>query len=95
MDRVKKELLPRFHVRFGSKADIDAHLSDVRFTPESGHQSPQSACPLSARSGLPLRNKERRYSINSSAATSMVFGTTSPSALAVLRLMTSSNFVGC
>jgi len=24
-------------VRFGSKADIAAHSSDVRFTPKSGH----------------------------------------------------------
>jgi hypothetical protein len=33
--------------------------------------------------------------ITSSAATSSVSGTVKPSALAVLRLMTSSNFVGC
>jgi hypothetical protein len=26
------------HVRFGSKADIDPLLSDVRFTPESGRR---------------------------------------------------------
>src|SRR6516164_5052835 len=26
------------HVRFGSKADIAASLSDVRFTPKSGHR---------------------------------------------------------
>jgi hypothetical protein len=25
------------NVRFGSKADIGAYRSDVRFTPESGH----------------------------------------------------------
>jgi hypothetical protein len=25
------------HVRFGSKADISACLSNVRFTPKSGH----------------------------------------------------------
>jgi len=37
------------------------------------------------------RNK---YSITSWAATSNVFGTVRPSALAVLRLMTSSNLVG-
>jgi hypothetical protein len=35
------------------------------------------------------------YSMTSSARTSKVGGTTSPSALAVLRLITSSNFVGC
>jgi hypothetical protein len=27
----------RAHVRFGSKADIEARQSDVCFTPESGH----------------------------------------------------------
>jgi hypothetical protein len=28
---------PRCHVRFGSKADIGASVTDVRFTPNSGH----------------------------------------------------------
>jgi len=27
------------HVRFGSKADIQRPLSDVRFTPKSGHRT--------------------------------------------------------
>jgi hypothetical protein len=27
----------RSNVRFGSKADIEVRLSDVRFTPKSGH----------------------------------------------------------
>jgi len=35
------------------------------------------------------------YSIASSALTSSVFGTANPSALAVLRLISSSNFVDC
>jgi hypothetical protein len=39
------------NVRFGSKADIAACLSDVRFTPESGHVQCNSECPLSAKSG--------------------------------------------
>src|ERR1051325_5493232 len=38
-------------VRFGSKADIEARLPDVRFTPESGHRSVRVACPLNAKSG--------------------------------------------
>jgi hypothetical protein len=33
-------------VRFGSKADMAAHSSDVRFTPESGHSPAQSGCLL-------------------------------------------------
>jgi hypothetical protein len=36
-----------------------------------------------------------RYSITSSARSSMLGGTVRPSALAVLRLMTSEYFVGC
>ena len=38
-------------VRFGSKADICAAISHVRFAPESGHVQRTSACPLCARSG--------------------------------------------
>ena len=41
------------------------------------------------------RSKQRRYSITSSARASTVAGTSRPSALAVLRLMTNSNLVGC
>jgi hypothetical protein len=37
----------------------------------------------------------RAYSITSSAATCNVRGTFTPSVLAVLRLMNSSNFIGC
>jgi integrase-like protein len=40
------------------------------------------------------RSKKHRYSITSSARASSIGGTSRPSALAVLRLMTSSNFVG-
>jgi hypothetical protein len=39
--------------------------------------------------------KSQRYSMTSSARPSSKGGTSRPSALAVLRLMTSSNFVGC
>jgi hypothetical protein len=34
------------YVRFGSKADMTPADCDVRFTPESGHPSTQSKCPL-------------------------------------------------
>src|SRR6185436_10182885 len=37
----------------------------------------------------------RTHSITSSASSCIEFGTARPSALAVLRLMTNSNFVGC
>jgi len=36
-------------VRFGSKSDIDAALTNFRFTPESRHLSPQPAHPLCAK----------------------------------------------
>jgi hypothetical protein len=39
--------------------------------------------------------KRRHHSITSSAVASSVDGTVRPSALAVLRLMTNSNLVGC
>jgi hypothetical protein len=38
------------NVRFGSLADIDVSLTDVRFTPDSGHSSVQVECPKSANS---------------------------------------------
>ena len=39
------------HVRFGSKADIEASPPDVCFTSESGHRLSEGACPLCAKSG--------------------------------------------
>jgi hypothetical protein len=45
-------------------------------------------------SGLTQRSKKDRYSMTSSAAISKPGGTVKPSAFAVLRLTTVSNFVG-
>src|SRR5262249_60600139 len=42
---------PWANVRFGSKADICAAKSHVRFTRESGHLQCSSRCPLWAKSG--------------------------------------------
>ena len=53
------------------------------------------AGPLSARKRHMHRSKPHHYSITSSARASSVGGTARPSAVAVLRLTTSSNFVGC
>src|SRR5262249_19592517 len=64
--------------------------SHVRFTPESGHVQCTRRCLLWANSG-----HARFYSISWSARPTSVFGTVRPSALAVLRLMTSSNLVAC
>jgi len=38
-------------VRFGSKADIAASPTNVRFTPNSGHWLSVSGCPLWAKGG--------------------------------------------
>ena len=82
-------------VRFGSIADISAWPCDVRFTPKSGHWWSEFGCPLCAKSRHSALRKERRYSITLSALTMTDSGTVRPSAFAVLRLMTSSNLVGC
>ena len=53
-------------------------------------------CPLcAANNGLLRRSKQYTYSITSSARTSNAGGTVRPRTLAVLRLMTISNLVGC
>src|SRR5262249_38830825 len=54
-----------------------------------------SASPLSARKRHMHRSKQHLHSITSSARVSNVGGTSRPSALAVLRLITNSNLVGC
>jgi len=65
--------------RFTPKADIAERNRHVRFVPKADV----------------LRcSKERRYSITSSARPSISGGTVRPNALAVLRLMISSNLVG-
>ena len=78
------------NVRFGSKADICAAITHVRFTPESGLLQCTSACPLCAKS-----RHRATYSITWSARPRRVGGMVRLSALAVLRLTTSSNVVGC
>src|SRR5262249_23481021 len=55
----------------------------------------QHECPLWVKSRHSALRKERRYSITLSALTMTESGTVRPSAFAVLRLMTSSNLVGC
>src|SRR5262249_50703266 len=58
------------------------------------HERPRSGCAAEQRDECaPLHL--RGHSMTSSARASSVSGTVRPSALAVLRLITSSNFVGC
>src|SRR6516165_2566941 len=68
---------------------------DVRFTPESGHGSARSGCPLCAKSGHNAVRQILAYSITSSAVTSSADGTVTPSVFAHLRLSASTNLVGC
>jgi hypothetical protein len=42
------------NVAYGPEADIQAHPTDVRFAPESGHSPAPSRCPLSAIGGSRL-----------------------------------------
>jgi hypothetical protein len=77
-------------VRNGSEADILGGLPDVRFTPTSGHQQAHLRRPLCAKTGSRLV-----YSITSSAISRKSREIVRPSAFAVLRLMASSNLLGC
>ena len=80
-------------VRFGSKADISGGLLDVRYSPKAdiGTQLRHVRYGPEADSC----SATRRYSIASSARARNEGGTVRPSAFAVLRLITSSNLVGC
>jgi hypothetical protein len=60
----------RLDFRTGSKVDIAAGPSNVRFTPKSGHSLSASGCPLCAKSGhsalqyrTPLFDHERGLGI--------------------------------
>ena len=75
-----------------AKADLPQWSCPL--TPESGHVQCKLKCLLRAISGLTQRSKNDRYSMTSSAAISKPGGTVKPSAFAVLRLTTVSNFVG-
>src|SRR5262245_6966431 len=58
----------------------------------------KASCPLLGKTSCPLwanSGHQQLYSITSSARASSVAGTSKPSALAVVTLMTRSNLVGC
>ena len=61
----------------------------------TGGGSPAQMSASGPKSGPMQRSKWARYSITSSARPISIGGTSMPSALAVDRLMTSSNLVGC
>jgi hypothetical protein len=74
----------------GSFPDIGSLDKEVRFTPKtrlkSGHRTMSALCQL---------RKSAVHSTTSSARASNVAGISRSSVLAVLRLITSSNLVGC
>src|SRR4030095_2090519 len=76
-------------VRFGSKADTSQCNRHVCFAPESGHVRCNLGCPLWANSG-----HLTFHSITSSASSKNDSRIDRPSALAVLRVTTSSNLSG-
>ena len=78
-----------------SVANLPAAVFDVRYAPNSDQILRRSEMTRCAISRLMRRSKWHSYSITSSARVSSEGGTVRPSALAVLRLMASSNLVGC
>ena len=75
------------NAKYSERADVFCFASN------NGHRSTPPPCRKSATCGLLRRT--RAYSITSSASICIETGTSIPSALAVFKLMTSSNFVGC
>src|SRR5215472_254556 len=56
MEQVQPQIDRVANVRFGSKADIAAPPTNVRFAPERGHWNSTVKCLLCAKSGLMHRN---------------------------------------
>jgi hypothetical protein len=78
----------------GSDWDIGVFPNDVRSTPTSGHCAVRTERPKCANNRLMHRNKQRSYSITSSARASSVGGTVIPIERAVPRFMASLIRVG-
>jgi hypothetical protein len=84
-----------YEVRFGSKAPHRRCPLNVRFGALRGPNSIRVRCLTSATSGLMHYSKRHPYSITSSASDRRLSEILTPSPFAVLRLITSSNLVGC
>jgi len=80
----------RRHDRLGSDSEVELADADFCFTSESGSPADGLGRPFSARSG-----NDERYSISLSARSNNAGGIVTPVALAVFRLITSLNLVGC
>ena len=72
--------------------EVGGSCREVRFARVNGHRQTSRSGPKSATNGL--HAPQQNYSITSSARASNVCGTVSPIALAVFRLIASSNLVG-
>jgi hypothetical protein len=85
---------PPVDVAFGSISTELGSLRHVRFTPDRDGKADIAVGPVRANKRLMHRNKQQNYSTTLSAIARRPAGTVSPSSLAVLRLIDSSNLVG-
>jgi hypothetical protein len=90
-DRIAAQFAAIAHSRFWHLADMPAAFGEVRFRVQSG----PFVLGLSISAFDPQRKCATAHSITLSARFSIVGATSRPSALAVLRLITISNVVGC
>src|SRR5262245_44872969 len=84
----------QFNVRFGSKADIYAVQKPCPLYPQKRTCAVQLGMSALGQKRTHAPQQKDGYSITSSARASSVGGTVRPSCFAVLRLITSSYFVG-
>jgi hypothetical protein len=81
-------------VRVGSNSAAPSYGTRGCFTPQSRHADRSPSRQLRAKNRRKQVQQNGTYSITSSAAACSGRGTLSPSAFAVFKLMTISNFVG-
>jgi len=81
--------------RFGSATDIQQCPHHVRFPPDSDQIADITPRLRRAMNGLMHHSKKRPYSMTSSEIASTLAGMSKPSALAVLRLITSGYLIDC
>ena len=77
----------------GSKTGVRRLNGTSALPPDNGHAATAAVCLVRAMNGVMRRSKRHLYSITLSARPSSEGGTARPSALAVLRLTISSDFV--
>src|SRR5581483_10746391 len=75
----------------GPSTDLRPLKCDFRYAPNTGHRRVRG----DVRKAPNIERPDASYSITSSARPSSGSGTLTPKALAVLRLIASSNFVAC